>query len=431
MNNVSIAQLIANNPMPQQGVRGIANIDTMQGVFKQLLNGASGMQLLNLTTDVTKNAQDGEATVDQDALNDLLDVLTTDDVSEDAGIQSQWMVLLPVELQTQVQQQLQNGASLKEVISSLPQSAQLSFVSAHVEKMVNNSEWIKQATEFLQSANMLDIQQGKLTESNIAELFSKLAQTVKTNTKDNTKATENSIVIVKNSGTSTENTDPTVKATETASGYTKSEDVKKMLEQLLGKPLTTENSIATSTESSTDIDEQGIDSTAKVEIGKDSMPLMNANQRTETITLSEAPKTVVNKQFVQQFTEIMQSSKFTTTSTGTQQLIIRLNPDNLGSITVKLVHENGEMTAKIIASSTSAKELIESNLQQIRHVIPTQNIVVEKFDVLTQQPQSQQPNFQKEQQRPQEQDVKENKDEEENTSAFDDVLEEETINFKV
>nr|WP_246326802.1 flagellar hook-length control protein FliK [Anoxybacillus calidus] len=81
----------------------------------------------------------------------------------------------------------------------------------------------------------------------------------------------------------------------------------------------------------------------------------------------------------------MKGSKFTQLGNGQSQLIVRLHPDHLGSLTIKLVQENGELMAKIITSTTSAKELIEANIHQIRHAIPAQNITVEKFDVLTQQ----------------------------------------------
>jgi flagellar hook-length control protein FliK len=109
-------------------------------------------------------------------------------------------------------------------------------------------------------------------------------------------------------------------------------------------------------------------------------------ERTPVISLNEtAPKSIVNQQFVQQLFEIMKGSKFTQLGNGQSQLIVRLHPDHLGSLTIKLVQENGELMAKIITSTTSAKELIEANIHQIRHAIPAQNITVEKFDVLTQQ----------------------------------------------
>jgi flagellar hook-length control protein FliK len=115
------------------------------------------------------------------------------------------------------------------------------------------------------------------------------------------------------------------------------------------------------------------------------------------ISLNEtASKSTVNQQFVQQLLEVMKGSKFTKLANGQSQLIVRLNPEHLGTLTIKLVQENGELMAKIIASSTSAKELIEANIQQIRHAIPAQNITIEKFDVFTQQ-QTYEPSYREQQ----------------------------------
>jgi flagellar hook-length control protein FliK len=118
---------------------------------------------------------------------------------------------------------------------------------------------------------------------------------------------------------------------------------------------------------------------------------------TPIISLNEtASKSTVNQQFVQQLLEVMKDSKFTRLANGQSQLIFRLHPEHLGTLTIKLVQENGELMAKIIASSTSAKELIEANIQQIRHAIPAQNITIEKFDVFTQQ-QTYEPSYREQQ----------------------------------
>ncbi|WP_027408688.1 flagellar hook-length control protein FliK [Anoxybacillus tepidamans] len=118
--------------------------------------------------------------------------------------------------------------------------------------------------------------------------------------------------------------------------------------------------------------------------------LMNAlhltaasQQKAPVISLEEGQTARnVNEQFVHQFSDIIRTSKFTKLGNGQSQLVIRLHPEHLGTLTVKLVQERGEMMAKIIASSASAKELVEANIQQISHIIPAQHITVEQFDIL-------------------------------------------------
>ncbi|RAK23373.1 flagellar hook-length control protein FliK [Anoxybacillus vitaminiphilus] len=103
----------------------------------------------------------------------------------------------------------------------------------------------------------------------------------------------------------------------------------------------------------------------------------------ESVIMLEQSKSKhdIQQSFIHQFLDIIKAGKFTNLKNGQSQFIIRLHPEHLGSLTIKLFQENGELTAKIIASTTSAKELIEASIQQIRHVIPTENISVEKFDV--------------------------------------------------
>lgn len=86
-------------------------------------------------------------------------------------------------------------------------------------------------------------------------------------------------------------------------------------------------------------------------------------------------------QIMEQLQNIMKQSKFSTSPNGTNQLMIKLNPAHLGTLTIKLIESNGEMIARIIASSKTAKEVIETNLNSLRHVFSTQNITVEKLDI--------------------------------------------------
>jgi flagellar hook-length control protein FliK len=157
------------------------------------------------------------------------------------------------------------------------------------------------------------------------------------------------------------------------------------------------------------------------------------NEKIPVIALNETdPKQIANQQFTQQLLEIIHGSKFMRLGNGQSQLIVRLHPEHLGSLTIKLVQANGELTAKIIASTVSAKELIEANIQQIRHVIPAQNIMVEKFDVFAQQPSDFV--FREHQQESRGQQHSEQKQHEkrehDNESDFKDTFAAEILNFK-
>lgn len=106
----------------------------------------------------------------------------------------------------------------------------------------------------------------------------------------------------------------------------------------------------------------------------------------------------MQQQFIEQFQQILRNSKFINRPGGMQQLVIRLQPENLGSLSVKLSQLNGEMIARIAVSTQAAKELVESNLHQLRYMLTSQTIPLEKVDVVLQSEQQLQQSL-KEQQR--------------------------------
>lgn len=110
-------------------------------------------------------------------------------------------------------------------------------------------------------------------------------------------------------------------------------------------------------------------------------PQANAPMIVVDETLS-GPK--ANESFLQQLTNIIQSGRLTRFQNGNAQLVIRLYPEHLGTLTVKIAREHGTLTAKLIASTDSAKELLDANLSQLYHVLSTENITVEKWNALAQ-----------------------------------------------
>src|SRR5699024_10046101 len=75
----------------------------------------------------------------------------------------------------------------------------------------------------------------------------------------------------------------------------------------------------------------------------------------------------VQEQLVRQFEAVMKESRFLRSPQLTQ-LSFTLNPNHLGHVQVQLMEVNGEMTVKMIASSLAAKEMLESNIHQLKHM---------------------------------------------------------------
>jgi flagellar hook-length control protein FliK len=97
----------------------------------------------------------------------------------------------------------------------------------------------------------------------------------------------------------------------------------------------------------------------------------------------------VEQQVMDQFQQVMKSSKFLSMPNGLNQLSIALRPQNLGEMMVRLTQINGEMTVNIVVTTQAAKEMLESNINQLKHMFSPQQVVIERQDVAAGQAQSQ------------------------------------------
>ncbi|GIN18940.1 MAG TPA: flagellar hook-length control protein FliK [Bacillus bacterium] len=86
------------------------------------------------------------------------------------------------------------------------------------------------------------------------------------------------------------------------------------------------------------------------------------------------------RELIRQFTNILQKSHF---SQGVQMksMTLRLYPEHLGSLRIELTQQNGTMIARILASSNMAKDILDSQIHQLRHAFIQQNIQVDKVDI--------------------------------------------------
>ncbi|GAB2563508.1 flagellar hook-length control protein FliK [Gracilibacillus alcaliphilus] len=93
----------------------------------------------------------------------------------------------------------------------------------------------------------------------------------------------------------------------------------------------------------------------------------------------------VQNQLIQQFQRVMQKSNFMQFANGNSQLTIQLRPENLGDITVRLVQMNGEMMVKMLVTSQTTKELLETNMNQLRHLFSPQQVTIERQEAIASQ----------------------------------------------
>lgn len=87
-----------------------------------------------------------------------------------------------------------------------------------------------------------------------------------------------------------------------------------------------------------------------------------------------------SEQFTSQFARIIDTSRFLQNGINGKPLTISLNPGNLGEIIVKMQRVNGELMVKLFVQSPEAKQLLESNLGQLRHMFSPHQVAVERQD---------------------------------------------------
>ena len=120
-------------------------------------------------------------------------------------------------------------------------------------------------------------------------------------------------------------------------------------------------------------------------------------------------------------------------SQGTIRLVLKLFPENLGQIRIEVMQKDGMMQARLLATTASGKELLDSNLHQLKTAFAAQNIQMERVDVaqaLQDAERSKEQGFFNGFFRQQQEEQEERNDDEEQQS-FDEFLAEEFFNEEV
>ena len=132
----------------------------------------------------------------------------------------------------------------------------------------------------------------------------------------------------------------------------------------------------------------------------------NVNMNTQTVALSSQPLSKVeqyviymnqnettqsvDKQLIDQFQQVMRTSRFLSMNNGVNQLSIALRPDNLGEMMVRFTEVNGEMTLKIIVSSQATRQMLEANIHQLKNMFSPHQVVIEEREAVIENVQTKQ-----------------------------------------
>jgi flagellar hook-length control protein FliK len=123
---------------------------------------------------------------------------------------------------------------------------------------------------------------------------------------------------------------------------------------------------------------------------------------------THSARLVSSEELIQQFESIL-AKNVTFRSGLNERLLIKFNPEHLGEMRVEIIKEGSVMMAKIMTSTESAKELLESQINSLKSAFLSQNLQIERIEI-SQQLNQQERSFnkdsdhQREQQQQQEQD---------------------------
>ncbi|OZI11560.1 hypothetical protein CEW92_11370 [Bacillaceae bacterium SAS-127] len=145
-----------------------------------------------------------------------------------------------------------------------------------------------------------------------------------------------------------------------------------------------------------------------------------------TMMVPTNPKPMNMEQFIEKFSQILNNSNLMKTPNG-NRLLIKLYPEQLGSLRIELLQQNGVMTAKILSSTSMVKDLFEQHVHSLKQAFNQQNITVDKIELAHSQadPQKFDRSSQQEQQtkREQQQSQQQEETEDQPVEQFKDVLE--------
>jgi flagellar hook-length control protein FliK len=145
-----------------------------------------------------------------------------------------------------------------------------------------------------------------------------------------------------------------------------------------------------------------------------------------TLFVNKSQQGPTYEQFVKDFANIIGKSQMVQTP-NMSKLLIKLYPEQLGSLRIELLQQNGVMTAKILASTKAAKDILDSNLTGLRHALSSQNLQVDKLEIAqtfteSQQRHERQPSQQQNGQHPKGQPEQQPNDKDEAESTFKEFL---------
>lgn len=103
--------------------------------------------------------------------------------------------------------------------------------------------------------------------------------------------------------------------------------------------------------------------------------------KVESVSLTlPTEKAAQSEEFIKELQKVMNRVQFGQAG-GANRLVLKLFPEQLGTIRIELIQKDGMLTAKLLASTALGKEMLDSNSSQLRQGFAGQNIQLEKLEI--------------------------------------------------
>lgn len=109
----------------------------------------------------------------------------------------------------------------------------------------------------------------------------------------------------------------------------------------------------------------------------DAAPNLNQPQKDIAAAVPERPqifsKAEVTAQIIEKAETMIREDK--------SEMILQLKPDSLGKISLKIIHERGEIIARFVAESEQVKAVLEGNMQLLKDSLQKSGVMVQSLEV--------------------------------------------------
>ena len=344
----------------ENGTLNKSNSATFGSVFGKVISSSNQTKQSTLPTD-TKDSSDLEAVLNADSIEDVLDVLG---ITHDDGL---LMLQVGEEGKAVAVDEMLNLDNLMDALGIDTEQLQ-----ELMQKLLGEDKEAKDVWELLAlvdaQAPMLQTQivaalqgEGQVTPKEVAPLLQmlKLAQLVGQKT-DLTASQENLLT-----------------------------DIKSLLTTLQTQVKTTISEQQVTTKTTVTLPLQGfqkvvqqVQVTKQTDTSPNEMVTSNTVQTkadTFQVTLPAA-KPAQSEAFLKEMQAIINKAQISNAQ-GITRLSLKLYPENLGTIRIELVQNDGVLTARLLASTAHGRELLDSQAHQLKQAFVQQNIQVDRLDI--------------------------------------------------